>query len=377
MVTTTPEANEHTHMVQGKRGAHELDFHSVDMNGVRGETVKKQKNEDGGAVAVVLDQVGQLNGHSPLSHGGTMLANRERRERKENKRLRDLGEGIPEPKSAARVQQPIDENAMKTGTLRETQADLQPLIDEARSCSTLDEVYKMIHRLIPSRRGNTPHARLLRETYKALQLGSFTNRKDAIPCIGNMIWLLAGKEGEEAQVDAARAVDPPHLPQSMKYLVMDSSSRFTGQMVLDKHFGVPSGYGKSSAKKTGGFVDNFSADMRRLAEIGKQVLGVKQGDRVTVDMVFQSQLLANYDIRCVTMTGSPAKEGIVNEEGTGIICKCRECNKKPSIKHLKPHEFLVHGTGNDSDLVNRIKLKSTIFASFKKWLQSRFVSLNN
>ena len=112
-----------------------------------------------------------------------------------------------------------------------TCVDLSELIAKSSGCSMFDDIEKVLEDTWPPARGNNLSVQLLKETYRALDLGLYTNRKMAIPGMAMMFWLLAGKAGEEAAYEAACAVKNAILPNELKNLLNEEEvKRWRGNL---------------------------------------------------------------------------------------------------------------------------------------------------
>lgn len=329
--------------------------------GMNGITPNKRvcvdsKSENGLSIAVQAGNANAADVLQQLTPESVTPSGRQRRTRTQSKRLRDLGDVKEQNTPSHSLKRSLGSLEQVAPVRAEGKSNLDSLLEKTKESSTLEQVVDMLNEVMPAHKGNNKHAKILRETYRILQLGSFTNRKTAIPFMAKMLWLLAGNAGEEAAVDAACAIDQSHLSESMIELIKRLGSRnLTSPEVLDVHFlGAPRP-GKAGEKQVS-LLDNFSQDLVKLAELSRVVLGLRQGDKATIGRIFKTQLLANQEIQCLSDKRTVEKEGRVDATGAGIICRCRDCNKGQK-KLMSPKEFHSHANDHSCNYLQNIRFK--------------------
>ncbi len=251
-----------------------------------------------------------------------------------------------------------------------TCVDLSELIAKSSGCSMFDDIEKVLEDTWPPARGNNLSVQLLKETYRALDLGLYTNRKMAIPGMAMMFWLLAGKAGEEAAYEAACAVKNAILPNELKELVeRRGSKKVEGKSLLNKWLGPavnktkpPTGKEKAAlslaenAKKE--LLKKYSEDFIQFASVGRMVMGIKVGDRVTFAKLLKTQFLSNQEISYFSRRTKIKKDAVIDETGSGIICKCQTCSDAPTKNVMSPKDFLGHVNAKPAEVLDCLKLKA-------------------
>lgn len=330
------------------------------------------KYENGLTVAVEAGNGSAVDAPQQLTPESVTPSGRQRRTRTQSKRLRDLGDVKEQSTPSHSLKRSIGSLEQVTPVRAEGKSNLESLLKKTKGSNTLEQVVDMLNEVMPAHKGNNKHAKILRETYRILQLGSFTNRKTAIPFMAKMLWLLAGNAGEEAAVDAACAIDQSHLSDSMLELIKRLGSRsLTSPEVLDVHFlGAPRP-GKAGEKQVS-LLDNFSQDLVKLAELSRVVLGLRQGDKATIGRIFKTQLLANQEIQCLSDKRTVEKEGRVDATGAGIVCRCRDCTKGQK-KLMSPKEFHSHANDHSCNYLQNIRFKSRSIFSLSKFVHLPFL----
>jgi len=371
-----PFSNDSTEIQNGERAIGDPEVNGVVQN--KRTCLESKVKVESGLTGPVKDASGHAaNGLQQPTPESVTPSGRQRRTRTQSKRLRDSDSGDARDQNSplSSFKLPISNLEQGTPVRAESKSNLESLLGKTKECSTLEQVIEMLNQVMPAHKGNNKHAKVLRETYRILQLGSFTNRKTAIPVIAKMLWLLAGNAGEEAGVDAACAIDQGHLSDSMVELISRLGSRsLTSPEVLDVHFlGAPRP-GKEGDKQIS-LLDNFSKDLVKLAELSRVVLGLRQGDKATIGRIFKTQLLANQEIQCLSEKRTVEKEGRVDATGAGIICRCRDCSKGPK-KLMSPKEFHSHANQHSCDYLQNIRFKRrSMFSMYKYHLVTTFAYL--
>lgn len=271
-------------------------------------------------------------------------------QRRTRHQLRKLGTDIDDSGNANRV-------------------DLTELIEKASGCSMIDQIEKVLEDTWPPARGNNMSVQLLKETYRALDLGLYTNRKMAIPGMAMMLWLLAGKLGEDAAYESACVVKNATLPNGLKTLIdARGSIKLDGKVVLNKWLGpavnkpkleskndITSGNEGGDAKKQ--LLKKYSEDFIQLASVGRMVMGINAGDKITFAKLFKTEFLANQEISFFSRKTRIKKDAIINETGSGVICKCQGCSQAPNVNVMSPKDFLAHVNAKPTEILEYLKLK--------------------
>lgn len=248
--------------------------------------------------------------------------------------------------------------------------DLSDLIKKSSTCSMFDDIERVLEDTWPPARGNNSSVQLLKEIYRALDLGLYTNRKMAIPGMAMMFWLLAGKSGEDAAYEAACAVKNATLPQELNELIARrGSTKVDGKSVLNKWLGPAVKSPKEQAKKddtTNNLAESakkellkkYSEDFIQLASVGRMVMGIHVGDKVTFTKLLKTEFLANQEISFFSRKTKLRKDAVIDETGSGIICKCKGCSDAPTRNVMSPKEFLGHVNAKPAEILDCLKLKA-------------------
>ena len=247
--------------------------------------------------------------------------------------------------------------------------DLSDLIGKASECTIIDQVESILEETWPRSKGNNIQVQALKETYRALDLGLYTNRKMAIPGMAMMLWLLGGKVGEEAAYEAACAVKNAKLPSHLSEAISQRGhKKCEGKTVMNKYL-APPGKDKDpdpgnqstpanvSEKSMKELLRKFSSDFIQLASVGRLVMGTKPGEKITFPKLFKTEFLANQEIRFYSRKTKVNKEGVINETGSGIICKCTGCTQAPKVIVMSPKDFLGHVNAKQTEILDCLKLQ--------------------
>lgn len=292
------------------------------------------------------------------------------------KRKRSEDKCLPRPKmNGSETQRTTRHQRRKLGTDIDGQidapcVDLSALIEKSSSCELFDDIEHVLEDTWPPAKGNNISVQLLKETYRALDLGLYTNRKMAIPGMAMMFWLLAGKAGEEAAYEAACAVKNAILPENLKQLVeRRGSKKVDGKTVLNTWLGPavsktkpPSQKEKAAldlaenAKK--GLLKKYSEEFIQFASVGRMVMGIKVGDKLTFAKLLKTQFLSNQEVSFFSRKTKIKKEAVIDESGSGIICKCQVCSEAPTKNVMSPKEFLGHVNAKPAEIIECLKLKA-------------------
>lgn len=249
----------------------------------------------------------------------------------------------------------------------ENKFDLVSLIEKAGACMNLPAIERVLEDTWPSSRGNNQNVQHLKEAYRALDLGYYSTRKLAVPKMAMMLWLLSGKVSEDATYDSACAVRNAQLPSQLEDLIKRRGNKtIDGKAVLDKYLlqpvhvkpqpkQLPPEDVADKAKKD--LLKKYSDEFIQLASIGRLVMGLKPGEKITFAKLFSTQFLVNQELMFKAGSNDSVKEAIVDDLGSGIICRCKGCSKAPNSRPMKPKDFLSHLNTNATQAMVYLKLK--------------------
>ena len=243
------------------------------------------------------------------------------------------------------------------------QVDLRDLIEMAKSCKLLDQIERALDDTWPPAKGNNLGVQGLKAVYRAMDLGLYTNRKTAMPGMAMMLWLLAGLAGDDAAHESACAIKNAKLPEELSRLIAERGRmKVGGRAVMDKWFRPvlqPDKPGPSQrpAKQVPDeirqeLVSRYSEEFVQLASIGRVVLGVKQGDRVTWSKLFKTEFLANQPVAFFHKKTKVRKDVVFNHNGSGIVCQCTTCEETPSAWAMNHKGFLRHVGSKTTEILD-------------------------
>ena len=294
------------------------------------------------------------------------------------------------------------------------QVDLRELIEKSAQCSLLDEIEQLLEDTWPAAKGNNLGVQGLKTVYRSFDLGLYSTRKMAFPGMAMMLWLLAGLAGEEAAWESASAIKGAKLTPGLEALVgRRGRATMSGREVMDKWFrpvlvGVGGGQGGgqggqrcagSGASGAAGpsrragasvpasamaqhpqyeqypqhqnqqhrpelrqqLVEKYSEEFVQLASIGRLVMDVKQGDKVTWSKLFKTEFLANQPISFVHKKTGVNVLATFNHNGSGIICQCPSCDAAPTVWAMNHKEFLRHIGSKSTEILECVTLVSYHF----------------
>lgn len=245
------------------------------------------------------------------------------------------------------------------------QVDLCGLVAMAKSCEKkqLPEIEDALEGTWPPAKGNNLGVQGLKAVYRAMDLGLYTNRKTAIPGMAMFLWLLAGLAGDDAAYESACAIKNAKLPEELNRLIAERGHmKIGGRAVIDKWFRpvlqpdkpAPS---QRPAKQVPDeirqeLVNRYSEEFVQLASIGRVVLGVKQGERVTWSKLFKTEFLANQHVAFYHSKTKVQKDVVFNHTGTGILCQCSTCEETPSAWAMNHKGFLRHVGSKSTEILD-------------------------
>eukprot|EP00889_Picochlorum_renovo_P000287 jgi/Picre1/27317/NNA_000286.t1 len=220
----------------------------------------------------------------------------------------------------------------------ENKFDLVSLIEKAGACMNLPAIERVLEDTWPSSRGNNQNVQHLKEAYRALDLGYYSTemRNAQLP---SQLEDLIKRRGKKT-IDGKAVLD--------KYLLQPSSCEATAKTTASEDVA-------DKAKKD--LLKKYSDEFIQLASIGRLVMGLKPGEKITFAKLFSTQFLVNQELMFKAGSNDSVKEAIVDDLGSGIICRCKGCSKAPNSRPMKPKDFLSHLNTNATQAMVYLKLK--------------------
>ena len=245
--------------------------------------------------------------------------------------------------------------------------DLCELIEKAKSCTMLDQIEKALDDTWPPAKGNNLGVQGLKAVYRAMDLGLYTNRKTAMPAMAMMLWLLAGLAGSDASYESACSIKNAKLPDELNKLIAERGPlKVGGRAVMDKWFRpvlqpdktspLPKAPKQVPNEIRQELVNRYSEEFVQLASIGRVVLDVKQGDRVTWSKLFKTEFMANQPVKFLHKKTKVQKDAVFNHNGSGIVCQCPSCEQAPSAWALNHKGFLAHVGSKTTEILDCMTL---------------------
>lgn len=272
----------------------------------------------------------------------------------------------------------------KPQTPEEAGSDIPSLIAMAADSKNIGDIIAGIDHRLPPYKGNNIHAKLLRQAFTSLQLGHFTIRKVAVVSMAQMLWLLAGKQGEKAAREAAKVVYVEDLPKVLQQFgtpTYTSSGFGGGDAVLLKYFPQPtpatvmptpsSSFGaprgstvvldpRAVSTRPALDVTTFHPLLRKFAEVGRQMLGLRRGDSVTLQAVMTTDLLSKQKLVYKSKEGTVLNTGVISTSGRMVKCCCASCG---GTKEVSAVEFAEHaGEEGGSRLADGVVFEGVLLA---------------
>lgn len=243
------------------------------------------------------------------------------------------------------------------------QVDLCGLIEMAKSCKALGQIEDALDKTWPPAKGNNLGVQGLKAVYRAMDLGLYVNRKMAMPGMAMLLWLLAGLAGDDAAYESACAIKNAKLPEELhRFIAERGHMKIGGRAVMDKWFRPVLQPDKPAPLQRPArqvpdeirqeLVSRYSEEFVQLASIGRVVLGVKQGERVTWSKLFKTEFLANQPVRFFHKKTKVEKDVVFNHNGSGILCQCSSCEENPSAWAMNHKGFLRHVGSKSTEILD-------------------------